>query len=131
MITVKSKNEGTQVSDVNTGRPADTSITVKKKKNEMNESYYYAEMTKKEYDSIKSDIKSKGLKIKSRSEKVQTGPNTGSLGVEFSGSKDELKKIAPKEEWDYIMDEFADIFRSAFASRVFPPEVLRKMGIKH
>ena len=27
--------------------------------------------------------------------------------------------------------EFADIFRSAFASRVFPPEVLRKMGIKH
>ena len=27
--------------------------------------------------------------------------------------------------------EFADIFRRAFASRVFPPEVLRKMGIKH
>lgn len=28
-------------------------------------------------------------------------------------------------------NEFADIFRRAFASRVFPPEVLRKMGIKH
>lgn len=27
--------------------------------------------------------------------------------------------------------EFANIFRRAFASRVFPPEVLRKMGIKH
>lgn len=27
--------------------------------------------------------------------------------------------------------EFADIFRRAFASRVFPPEVIRKMGIKH
>ncbi|KAK8808497.1 hypothetical protein WA158_008398 [Blastocystis sp. Blastoise] len=27
--------------------------------------------------------------------------------------------------------EFADIFRRAFASRVFPPEVIKKMGIKH
>ena len=36
-------------------------------------------------------------------------------------------KSTPKE----ADKEFADIFRRAFASRVFPPEVLRKMGIKH
>jgi vesicle-fusing ATPase len=27
--------------------------------------------------------------------------------------------------------EFSDIFRRAFASRVFPPSVVEKLGIKH
>lgn len=27
--------------------------------------------------------------------------------------------------------EFSDIFRRAFASRVFPPDVITKLGIKH
>ena len=41
-------------------------------------------------------------------------------------------------DWDFkqmgiggLDKEFSDIFRRAFASRVFPPDVVEEMGMKH
>ena len=41
-------------------------------------------------------------------------------------------------DWDFkqmgiggLDKEFSDIFRRAFASRVFPPDVVEQMGMKH
>lgn len=54
----------------------------------------------------------------------------------FVGDSAHQSLISP--DWDFnkmgiggLDKEFSDIFRRAFASRVFPPDVVEQLGMKH
>ena len=58
------------------------------------------------------------------------------LTGEFVGDSAHQALISP--DWDFnkmgiggLDKEFSDIFRRAFASRVFPPDVVEQLGMKH
>lgn len=51
---------------------------------------------------------------------------------------DSAHKALISPDWDFnqmgiggLGNEFSDIFRRAFASRVFPPDVVEELGMKH
>jgi vesicle-fusing ATPase len=57
-------------------------------------------------------------------------------GVVISGSMSAPKLLAPNFKYDVLgigglNTEFMEIFRRAFATRLFPPAVIKNMGIKH
>jgi vesicle-fusing ATPase len=57
-------------------------------------------------------------------------------GVVISGSMSAPKLLAPNFNYDELgigglNTEFMEIFRRAFATRLFPPAVIKNMGIKH
>lgn len=51
---------------------------------------------------------------------------------------DSAHEVLISPDWDFsqmgiggLDKEFSDIFRRAFASRVFPPDVVEQLGMKH
>ncbi|GAM27263.1 hypothetical protein SAMD00019534_104380 [Acytostelium subglobosum LB1] len=60
----------------------------------------------------------------------------GSMDLESNGPM--VTKEIFKQEWDFqnmgiggLDREFQDIFRRAFASRIYPPAIIAKMGVQH
>ncbi|KAJ5070587.1 vesicle-fusing atpase [Anaeramoeba ignava] len=63
---------------------------------------------------------------------------TGESEITISGQSNRTRTSIFRPDWNFesmgiggLDKEFSDIFRRAFASRVFPPSVIRKLGVSH